>query len=61
MSSRFQKLGWLALVLLTYGLAERWDGNGLLAAFAFGFISGNVMGRHEEESLYRFAESRTRC
>jgi NhaP-type Na+/H+ or K+/H+ antiporter len=56
MSSRFQKIGWLALVLLTYGLAERFGGNGSIAAFSFGITSGNVIGQREEETLYRFAE-----
>jgi NhaP-type Na+/H+ or K+/H+ antiporter len=56
MSSRFQKIGWLALVLLTYGLAERFGGNGFVAAFCFGITSGNVIGQREEEGLYRFAE-----
>jgi NhaP-type Na+/H+ or K+/H+ antiporter len=56
MSSRFRKICWLALVLLTYGLAERLGGNGYVAAFCFGITSGNVIGRQEEETLYRFTE-----
>jgi NhaP-type Na+/H+ or K+/H+ antiporter len=56
MSSRFQKIGWLALVLLTYVLAERLGGNGFVAAFCFGLTSGNLFGRQEEEPLYRFAD-----
>jgi NhaP-type Na+/H+ or K+/H+ antiporter len=56
MSSQFQKIGWLALVLLTYGMAESLGGNGLIAAFIFGVISGNTIERVESESLHRYAE-----
>jgi NhaP-type Na+/H+ or K+/H+ antiporter len=56
MSSPFQKIGWLALVLLTYGFAEAIDGNGLIAAFLFGVISGNSFDRQESERLYSYAE-----
>lgn len=56
MSSQFQKIGWLALVLLTYGLAEVLEGNGLIAAFLFGMVSGNAIDKEETERLYRYAE-----
>lgn len=56
MSSNFQKIGWLALVLLTYGLAEFIGGNGFIAAFVFGFTSGNTTSQEESDSLYKFAE-----
>lgn len=56
MSSQFQKLSWIALVLLAYGVAEAVEGNGLIAAFLFGVISGNRVDREESERLYRYAE-----
>jgi NhaP-type Na+/H+ or K+/H+ antiporter len=55
MSSQFQKIGWLALVLLTYAVAELIGGNGFIAAFLFGIISGNAIERQESERLYSFA------
>ena len=55
MSSQFQKIGWLALVLLTYGAAEFIGGNGFIAAFLFGIVSGNAIERQESERLYSFA------
>jgi NhaP-type Na+/H+ or K+/H+ antiporter len=56
MSSKFQKLGWLALVLLSYGMAELIGGNGFIAAFVFGITSGNTLRHDEGESLYAYAE-----
>ena len=56
MSSQFQKLSWIALVLLAYGVAEAVEGNGLIAAFLFGVISGNRVDSEESERLYRYAE-----
>ena len=56
MSSQFQKIGWLALVLMTYGLAEAFSGNGFIAAFLFGIISGNLIDKQESERLYQYAE-----
>jgi NhaP-type Na+/H+ or K+/H+ antiporter len=56
MSSQFQKIAWLALVLLTYGAAEAIGGNGFIAAFFFGIISGNTIEKQESNRLYRFAE-----
>jgi NhaP-type Na+/H+ or K+/H+ antiporter len=56
MSSQFQKIGWLALVLLTFGTAEAIGGNGYIAAFFFGIISGNVIEEQQGNRLHRFAE-----
>jgi NhaP-type Na+/H+ or K+/H+ antiporter len=55
-SSQFQKIAWLALVLLTYGAAEAIGGNGFIAAFFFGIISGNTIEKQESNRLHRFAE-----
>lgn len=55
-SSQFQKIAWLALVLLTYGAAEAIGGNGFIAAFFFGIISGNTIEKPESNRLHRFAE-----
>jgi NhaP-type Na+/H+ or K+/H+ antiporter len=46
----------LALVLLTYGAAEAIGGNGFIAAFFFGIISGNTIEKQESNRLHRFAE-----
>jgi len=56
MSSQFEKIGWLALVLLTYGLAEIFEGNGLIAAFLFGFMSTRTIDKQENKRLYRYAK-----
>jgi len=56
MSSQFQKIGWLALVLLTYGVAEAIGGNGFIAAFFFGIISGNAIQEQQDNRLHRFVE-----
>ncbi len=55
-SSRFQKLAWLALVLLTYGIADVIGGNGFIAAFSFGIVSGNVIEQEEIKRLHSFTE-----
>jgi NhaP-type Na+/H+ or K+/H+ antiporter len=57
MSSRFQKICWLALVLLTYGAAELIGGNGFIAAFVFGITSGNALSRRDTGGLYDFSET----
>ncbi|MBE2223449.1 MAG: cation:proton antiporter [Anaerolineae bacterium] len=49
MSSGFQKICWLALALLTYGLAKFIGGNGFIAAFIFGFTSSNAISQEESE------------
>jgi NhaP-type Na+/H+ or K+/H+ antiporter len=56
MSTKFQKISWLALVLLAYGLAELIGGNGFIAAFVFGIVSGNVIGPRQMSSLDDFVE-----
>ena len=56
MSSGFQKICWLALVLFTYGVAELIGGNGFIAAFVFGITAGNTMSEHEIDRLYNYAE-----
>lgn len=56
MSSQFQKISWLALVLLTFGLAEAIGGNGFIAAFLFGIISGNTIDVQESNRLHQSAE-----
>jgi len=56
MSSQFQRFSWLALVLLTFIITEKLHGNGYIAAFVFGVISGNTIEKHESESLYKYSE-----
>ena len=56
MSSKFQKISWLVLVLLTYGLAEVLGGNGFIASFFFGLMSGNIISKREINTLDEFAE-----
>lgn len=55
MSSQFQKISWLALVVLTFAAAEIINGNGYIAAFLFGIISGNTLEKEESDRLYSFA------
>jgi NhaP-type Na+/H+ or K+/H+ antiporter len=57
MSSRYQKIGWLALVILTFLLTEELGGNGFIATFVFGLISGSVMSKSEIDTLDQFAEA----
>jgi NhaP-type Na+/H+ or K+/H+ antiporter len=57
MSSRFEKICWLALVLLTYGVADRIGGNGFIAAFVFGIGSGNTLSHRDSGNLYDFSET----
>ena len=56
MSASFQKISWLALVLVTFGVAELIGGNGFIAAFVFGITSGNTISQEESDSLYHFAQ-----
>jgi NhaP-type Na+/H+ or K+/H+ antiporter len=57
MSSKFQKIGWLALVILTFLLTEELGGNGFIATFVFGLISGSVMSKSEIDTLDEYAEA----
>ncbi|NOR90114.1 MAG: sodium:proton antiporter [Anaerolineales bacterium] len=57
MSSKFRKIGWLALVLLTFGFAEVLEGNGFVATFVFGLISGSIISKSEIDTLDEFAEA----
>jgi NhaP-type Na+/H+ or K+/H+ antiporter len=57
MSSKFQKIGWLALVILTFLLTEELGGNGYIATFVFGLISGSVMSKSEIDTLDEYAEA----
>lgn len=56
MSGDFRKLSSLALILLAYGGAEVIGGNGFIAAFVFGLVSGNLAGKKETEDLYEHTE-----
>jgi NhaP-type Na+/H+ or K+/H+ antiporter len=56
MSSAYQKITSLALILLVYGAAELIGGNGFIAAFCYGITSSNVAGKEESEDLYEYAE-----
>ena len=56
MSRNYQKISSLALILLAYGLAEVFGGNGFIAAFCFGLTSSNFAGKEEIEDLYEYAE-----
>jgi NhaP-type Na+/H+ or K+/H+ antiporter len=57
MSSKFQKIGWLALVILAFLLSEELGGNGFIATFVFGLISASVMSKSEIDTLDEFAEA----
>jgi NhaP-type Na+/H+ or K+/H+ antiporter len=56
MSSSFQGVGILALIILTYVLAEQVGGNGFIAAFVGGMVFGNTL-KHACTFLYEFMES----
>ena len=56
MSAGFEKINWLALVLLTFGAAEVVGGNGFIAAFVFGITSGNVISAQQLKRVDDFAE-----
>jgi len=56
MSSIFQKINSLILVLVAYGIAEFIGGNGFIAAFALGLASSNASGTEESEDLFENAE-----
>ena len=55
MSNVYAKITSLALVLITYGLAELFEGNGFIAAFVFGITLGNILSKKEGNELYQFA------
>lgn len=56
MSPQFQKIGWLAMIVLTYGIADQIGGNGYIAAFLFGLIFGNRVDQQENDAIYEYAE-----
>jgi NhaP-type Na+/H+ or K+/H+ antiporter len=56
MSRGFQKICWLALIIVAYGSALLIGGNGFIASFVFGIVSGRYMSVREMESLDDFAE-----
>jgi len=55
MSDAYQKLGLLALALISYQLATKFGGSGFIAAFVAGLTAG-VMLKKSEENLVEFAE-----
>jgi len=55
MSDAYQKLGLLALALISYQLAAMFGGSGFIAAFVAGLTAG-VMLKKSEENLVEFAE-----
>jgi NhaP-type Na+/H+ or K+/H+ antiporter len=56
MSAPFRKICWVALVILTFFVAEHFGGNGFIAAFCFGITSGNTLSKRESGALYQYAE-----
>jgi len=56
MTRGFQKICWLALIMVAYGTAVLIGGNGFIAAFVFGIISGRYTSVREMQSLDDFAE-----
>jgi NhaP-type Na+/H+ or K+/H+ antiporter len=56
MSNRFHKICWLALILLTYTIADQIGGNEFIAAFVFGITSGNTLRKQERHNLYLFSD-----
>jgi NhaP-type Na+/H+ or K+/H+ antiporter len=52
----FQKICWLALILIAYGSAVLIGGNGFIASFVFGIVSSRFMSVDEMQSLDDFAE-----
>jgi NhaP-type Na+/H+ or K+/H+ antiporter len=52
----FQKFSWLALIILAYGTAVLIGGNGFIASFVFGIVSGRLLSVDEMQSLDDFAE-----
>jgi NhaP-type Na+/H+ or K+/H+ antiporter len=56
MSNRFQKISWLAFILIAYGAAVLVGGNGFIAAFVFGITSARFVSVNEMQKLDDFAE-----
>ena len=56
MGSTFQGIGILALIILTYVIAEQIGGNGFIAAFVGGMVFGNTL-KHACVFLFEFMES----
>ena len=56
MSNRFQKISWLAFILIAYGAAILIGGNGFIAAFVFGITSARFVSVSEMQELDDFAE-----
>jgi NhaP-type Na+/H+ or K+/H+ antiporter len=56
MSRGFQKICWLALIIIAYGTAVLIGGNGFIASFVFGITSGRTVSVREMQSLDDFAE-----
>jgi NhaP-type Na+/H+ or K+/H+ antiporter len=52
----FQKICWLALIIIAYGSAVLIGGNGFIASFVFGITSGRIFSVREMETLDDFAE-----
>ena len=55
MSENFRKVSGLALVLLAYVIAEVFGGNGFIAAFVMGMVTGHV-ARHTDEDVHEHIE-----
>jgi NhaP-type Na+/H+ or K+/H+ antiporter len=56
MSRGAQKLCWLALILVAFGSAVLVGGNGFIAAFVFGIVSGRFTNVRKMETIDDFAE-----
>lgn len=56
MSNGFQKISWLAFILIAYGAAVLIGGNGFIAAFVFGIASARIVSFSEMQKLDDFAE-----
>jgi len=56
MSDIYVKITWMALVLITFGVAELINGNGFIAAFVFGITSGNIISKRKGNELYEFVK-----
>jgi NhaP-type Na+/H+ or K+/H+ antiporter len=56
MSAIYRALGAVALILLTYLVAEWAGGNGFIASFVFGIVAAVFFKPPEGESIYSFAK-----
>lgn len=52
----FRALAAVALLLLTYAIAELIGGNGFIASFVFGLVSGNLFDPPHGETIYDFTK-----